>query len=361
MTTAAAVLPVLSACPATYNSYTMPSGSAAGQPASATGESAPPAPPGPAIVTTTGSATELAQVTRSTINSNLLPVVTPDGQHLVYNLADGIVIANLDSLLRGEDPPAGLKTLIMTSAFQGIGLSPMSLRPDGSLLGVWSGPGPGETSLVRLDPPGMQKVLFTERPPAPGQAPAALSYPSATSDGAWIAYAAGNGGFGYARSDGSDQVVVASSGFDFPVISPDGTRFAYGTRDGAGYVHVAIQPIGLGTETAVRGAEQAQAGQFSETMPAWSPDGRYVVYASDFGVGADTNTMVDGTSANGQDLWVFDTATGTSTQLTTGSARSDSPRWGTDGYIYFSSDSGNAYASGGNDKFFVWRLRPVLP
>jgi hypothetical protein len=306
------------------------------------------------MVAVTAAATELAQVTRFAGTNGM---VTSDGKRFLYVSDAGLVTADLDSLLRGDTPPAGLRTLVLHTALQDAGVAvyfAAGLRPDGTVLGVRPGPGAGELSLVRIEPPGTEKILVTERPPAPGQSAPTILTPSQTYDGAWIAYQVGDSGFGYARGDGSDQALVAIGGLQGVSISPDGTRVAYARRLDDNYTHVAVRGIGTDSETFVRGSEQAQAGLFNETMPVWSSDGRYVAYTSDFGVAPSTSGLI------GQNLWVFDTTSGTNTRLTTSNALVRDIRWGTDGYIYFDSDSGTDYSSGTGAVFHVWRLRPAL-
>jgi Tol biopolymer transport system component len=80
-------------------------------------------------------------------------------------------------------------------------------------------------------------------------------------------------------------------------------------------------------------------------QPRWSPNGKYIVYASDEGK--------DPKNRNNYDIWVMHSDGTLATQLTTNGSWDDSPYWSYDGkWIYFRSSRGGAWN--------IWRFQPKL-
>jgi len=77
--------------------------------------------------------------------------------------------------------------------------------------------------------------------------------------------------------------------------------------------------------------------------PAWSPDGRHVIFAR----------LAAGGPASGDDLWVVGVDGSRPTRLTSSPAADGMPAWGRDGLIYFVSNRRGTSR--------IWSLRPALP
>ena len=108
-----------------------------------------------------------------------------------------------------------------------------------------------------------------------------------------------------------------------PVLSPDGTKVAF-----AAVGDIWVMPVG-------GAAENLTKDRFLDTDPAWSPDGRRLVYSSDKG---------------GQllQLWIRDLATGQDRQLTRLTTQPQGAAWSPDGtrIAFFDVDG-------------MWRRAPV--
>ena len=89
-------------------------------------------------------------------------------------------------------------------------------------------------------------------------------------------------------------------------------------------------------------AHQLTEGPDEDAQPAWSPDGRFIVFCSAHG-------SEDGTMSTAANLFVIGADGSGLTQLTEGDVFACRPSWAKDGWIYFHADSG--------DGFHIWRVR----
>src|SRR3954452_20815529 len=140
-----------------------------------------------------------------------------------------------------------------------------------------------------------------------------------------LAYQLGSG-IRIASPDGTGQSRNITGGSNHqPAWSPDGTKIAFAHR---GSTDDRIDILDL-TETGPERLEKsvvASAG--ADADPAWAPDGRRFVFTS--------------TRSGNPDLWIHDTATDTSRQLTSGPAVDEMPAWSSKNVIVFASNrSGN--------------------
>jgi Tol biopolymer transport system component len=128
--------------------------------------------------------------------------------------------------------------------------------------------------------------------------------PSLSPDGEWIAYrsdASGNGDILLSRLDGWKTVNLTAGSADdesAPAFSPDGTLIAFGSPQS-----------GIAVVSKDGGAPRRIVRE--GTSPAWTPDGRFIVYVGE------TNTSNDFRSGVGEG-WKVDVASGETVRLTGG-------------------------------------------
>ncbi len=136
----------------------------------------------------------------------------------------------------------------------------------------------------------------------------------------------------------------------FPHVSPNGEKILFTRTDrsveyeGSGGTFNPVQLWMMGTD----GSGETQMTQnldYSCIQPKWSPDGKYVVFAS--------NQGKDSRGNNNYDIWMM-RADGTGkTQLTTNGSWDDSPCWSADGKrVYFRSNRGGVWN--------IWYFEPML-
>ena len=128
----------------------------------------------------------------------------------------------------------------------------------------------------------------------------------------------------------------------YPRISPDGEKvlFLRPHRD-SGMNQIWVMGIDGTGET------QLSDNQDYDITPGdWSPDGEWIVFAS--------NEAVDSQKRHNFDIWVMKPDGSEKTQLTTNGSHDDSPCWDRRGeFIYFRSNRGGS--------FNIWRFQPSLP
>jgi len=126
-----------------------------------------------------------------------------------------------------------------------------------------------------------------------------------------------------------------------PRVSPDGKRLLFVRQDKLSKRHqLWVMSIDGASET-----QLTQNTDYDIIEARWSPDGKWIVYASDEGFDSHNNRNYD--------IWLM-TANGSQrTQLTTNGSLDDSPCWDHEGKtIYFRSNRGGAWN--------IWS-QPILP
>jgi dipeptidyl aminopeptidase/acylaminoacyl peptidase len=136
----------------------------------------------------------------------------------------------------------------------------------------------------------------------------------------------------------------------FPHVSPSGKRLAFtrydpsikATRPDTTFypAQIWVMQVDGSGETQI-----TQNATYNCIHPKWSPDGRWIVYASDEGL--------DAQGRHNYDIWMMRSDGTRKTQLTTNGSLDDSPNWSPDGkQIYFRSNRGGAWN--------IWYFEPYL-
>jgi WD40 repeat protein len=129
---------------------------------------------------------------------------------------------------------------------------------------------------------------------------------------------------------------------EVPCISPDGDKILF------------VRPDKITKKKQIwvmnaNGSEETQLTQNSDydaTNPAWSPDGKWIVF--------DANEGLDSRKIQNSDIWLMSADGSKKTQLTTNGSLDENPCWDHNGkFIYFRSTRGGALN--------IWRFEPLLP
>lgn len=127
-----------------------------------------------------------------------------------------------------------------------------------------------------------------------------------------------------------------------PQISPDGTKILFLRWDkDSGRKQLWWMNIDGSNET-----QLTINVDYDVDDPKWSPDGKWIVFASDEGF--------DSNKKRNYDIWLIASDGLNKTQLTTNGSWDDAPCWDGNGtFIYFRSNRGGAWN--------IWRFEPILP
>ena len=127
-----------------------------------------------------------------------------------------------------------------------------------------------------------------------------------------------------------------------PRISPDGARILFVRHD----KNTKKKQVWMMNTDGTGETQMTQNIDYNTVHPKWSPDGNWIVFASD--------EAVDSRKRHNYDIWLMSSEGSGKTQLTTNGSRDDSPCWDNAGkFIYFRSNRGAAWN--------IWRFEPVLP
>jgi len=290
----------------------------------------------PEVLAVTGSAKSLQRLTKDDGNE-VRPRLSADGTRLMASSWRGEVV---DGQYTGNTA----EQTIVTMRPDGRGLTTLSKRGVAAFDGAWTPKGVvyisnamGSLQLVRAAKAtagaAVSVVVRADDAPAIGSV-------SASKDGKLFAFHTQLRDvwtIATVNADGTDLMVVGEG--QHPRISPDGKRIAYEQRANNRWQVFTMD---------IEGGDVTQVTDFDATngSPEWSPDGAWIVFASNAGSArfADPDAVFNlfAIRADGTGL----------TQLTDGPRRATEPYWGSDGWIYFTSNEAGS--------FDLWRLKPVL-
>lgn len=217
------------------------------------------------------------------------PAFTPDGKRVVFS--SDRTSANSTLWAVSADTPAGITKLTNTQAED---YSP-SVAPDGQLIAFTS-------NLPRADEPQIWTVPV-----------------------------------------GSSLMTQLREG-EYPQISPDGKHILFVRRDKNSANKV--RQLWLMSVDGSRETQLTQNTDYETIDARWSPDGKWIVYASDEGR--------DSKGEKNFDIWMMAADGSKRTQLTTNGSWDDGPAFDHEGtVVYFRSNRGGAWN--------IWRFQPMLP
>jgi Tol biopolymer transport system component/serine/threonine protein kinase len=267
---------------------------------------------------------EAAHLPASHVAARGVPAALRSRWALVMALA-GCVAAGLWYFLARppatQNPPAATDASQLTAA-PGIEWFP-SLSPDGRWV-VYAGDGAGNRDIYLQSTTGQTPINLTKDSVEDDDQPAF------SPDGDRIAFRSDREGGGIFVMGRTGEAVrrVTRAGFK-PAWSPDGTRLAYATEN------VDVNPQNsLGRSELwvvnVNGGEPTRLSDVDAVQPSWSPNGRRIAYM----------TRLDGPAP---DIGTIPAEGGTPVPVTSSAATDWNPVWSPDGrYLYFASDRGGA-------------------
>jgi TolB protein len=283
----------------------------------------------------TASAKELVRIT-SDVVAEFQPALSPDGEKLLYAIRDDAKSGNKRFSIR-------LKNDIMKPGFTPLisdgtdGASWMNDKGD-IIFTYWaSKPVIVTSNIEKLGITYVGQNAFGDND----------GYPKISPDGEKIVLTTvlqGTNSICLVKKDGSNFTVLSSG--SSPAWSPDGKKIMY-TKPSGDYTQIFVLDLETYQST------QITTGEYSSSYGSYSPDGKYICFISD-------------KDDSYNHIFVMDAKTRGVSQLTSGNSTEIQPFWGVDGYIYFSSNAGARTPENTviNPKALlyadIWRVKPLL-
>lgn len=277
----------------------------------------------------TSAVVKLERVTRAP-QDEMFPAISPDGTTLLFISGwfqfDQTIV---QATLIGVDPRDPSTTTSYASS-GGFALAPAWMPDGSSFLYVTNA---GGWQLVRsrsMEPEAPFDTILTDDVGRPMN-------PSVSGDGKQVAFSLFRGTSRkvvVTEMDGTKMRELAPG--DYPSFSPKGDEIFFQSFDTWGQVQLFSAPAEGGAPV------QRTFGDAASVHPSHDPTGTYVVFGSTHGYEQRRCKVCCG-------LFVMRVDGTQIVQLVGGDVDADWPRWGQDGWIYFTSNEGGDYD--------VWRLR----
>lgn len=275
---------------------------------------------------TTESGSSIERLT-SDAGDEIFPALNRDGTLLLFQLesyvGEGADKKLASQTIQGIEPEKRSNHALYTA--QGRAASQPSFLPDGqSFVYVSNALGPLAIVRAASAAPGasVSAVIASDLAPELGE-------PAVSPDATRIAFSmkekSGARWIAVVGMDGSRLTMVGEG--RAPAWSPAGDRLAF-VRTVQGFNHL----FTVGAVSFDKPVQVTQ-GNFDCDRPTFSPDGKFLAFASNRGfeqLRRDRSEVLQ--------LFVVGLDGSQLTQLTRGAARAATPAWGADGWIYFSSD-----------------------
>jgi Tol biopolymer transport system component len=300
-----------------------------------------PEPPPPAPPSESGAEPPITQVTSGRSGEDRDPEISPDGKTLYY--ASSAFGTDFDLFMRPTGPGAPVRLTSLPGDERFPKVNPA--RPN-LLAFSTHGRGLWEIAILDLARPGAAPEYVSE-PGVPSL------HPSWSPDGRWLVYSAADSGGEWTLrvrdvAAGRIHVLEDIDGL-LPEWSPRGPRIAFQRMRRRDDWMSTIWTVAFEEGSARDLTAVLAPDGWAAINPAWSPDGRHLVFAT---VGK--SPAAAGRLDEGDDLWTVPAEGGLPTRLTSSPAPDWMPAWGADGSIYFCSRR----APGGTRLF---RLVPRIP
>ena len=276
------------------------------------------------------------RVTYATEGSDFDPIVTPDGQYLIF--ASTRHRATADLYMKRVNSSA----VTQLTSDPGKDVMP-AISPDGKTIAFTSSRA-GNWDIYLMDVAGGQPIQLTYDP-------ADEIHPSFSPDGKWLVYcrfADLSGQWELVLLELANPSVKRFIGYGlFPNWSPTDDRIVFQRARERGTRFYSVWTIDLVDGEAMRPTEVVASANAAAITPDWSPNGKHIVFCT---------VVDDADNIRGRgkqsDIWVVDVDGRNRVSLTRSGLTNLQPVWAADGTIYYTSSWG--LTDGEN----IWSLRP---